>query len=269
VWFDKWEIQVGDSITQKIENGIRENEYLGIVLSPEALKSEWVKSELGAALSKQINNKKITVLPILYRKCDIPLLLSDRKYANFQNDYQTGLEELAASLGIKNAETISEDNWRKFVGNVSVNWKTYREAEYKKLVTALVNRAKQYNWSAWTGGSKNPYSITCSAFVSLNKKRSISIKLCGVKYMAAFDDEINPNNIARSSFVLDVGNSIEECEEVVWRIMEDFKNKYGNPVEKPHYHTQKFTGNVETRMSQIREFIQQFDWYNEETNKKE
>jgi hypothetical protein len=49
VWFDKWEIEVGESITWKIGQGIRENEYLGIVLSPEALNSEWVKSELGSA----------------------------------------------------------------------------------------------------------------------------------------------------------------------------------------------------------------------------
>lgn len=31
VWFDKWDIGVGESITWKIENGIRKNEYLGII----------------------------------------------------------------------------------------------------------------------------------------------------------------------------------------------------------------------------------------------
>jgi len=81
VWFDKWEIRVGDSITWKIEEGIRENEFLGIVLSPESLSSEWVKSELGAAWSKQMKTKKIVVLPILYRECNIPLFLADRKYS--------------------------------------------------------------------------------------------------------------------------------------------------------------------------------------------
>ena len=41
-WFDKWNIKIGESITWKIDEGIRENEYLGIILSPEALNSEWV-----------------------------------------------------------------------------------------------------------------------------------------------------------------------------------------------------------------------------------
>jgi len=40
VWFDKWEIRVGDSLMWRIEEGIRENEYLGIVLSPEAISSD-------------------------------------------------------------------------------------------------------------------------------------------------------------------------------------------------------------------------------------
>ena len=75
VWFDKWEIKIGESITWRIEEGIRENEYLGIVLSPEALGSEWVKSELGAAWVKQMQLRKVFVIPIYYRDCDIPLFI--------------------------------------------------------------------------------------------------------------------------------------------------------------------------------------------------
>lgn len=33
VWFDKWEIKVGDSLTGKIEEGLQANDYLGLVLS--------------------------------------------------------------------------------------------------------------------------------------------------------------------------------------------------------------------------------------------
>ena len=262
VWFDKWEIQVGDSITWKIEDGIRENEYLGIVLSPEALESEWVKSELGAAWSKQMKNKKIGVLPILYRACDVPMFLSDRKYANFQNDYQAGLEELSAVLGIKNFDTISKDNWRKFIGNTSVDWKSFREDEYSDLVTALVDRAKEYNWSVWTGGTKNLYSITCSAFTDRDTRSSISIKLCGTKYMAAFfEDVYNPNHLKASCFTHYVGNSVEECEEAVWRKMEDFKNKHGNPAGTANYSTHKFIKSQEATVKLVNEFIQHFNWY--------
>lgn len=67
VWFDKWEIKVGDSLTGKIEEGLQANDYLGLVLSPAAVASEWVKAELSAAWCRQMSSRKIVVLPILYQ----------------------------------------------------------------------------------------------------------------------------------------------------------------------------------------------------------
>lgn len=104
VWFDKWEIKVGDSITWKIEEGIRENEYLGIVLSTKALESEWVKSELSAAWFKQMDSKKVVVLPIYLRNCNIPLLLRDRKYADFRTDFEKELKTLRKYLILKTSK---------------------------------------------------------------------------------------------------------------------------------------------------------------------
>jgi predicted nucleotide-binding protein len=46
VWFDQWEIKVGDSITKKINDGIHDNDYLAVVLSPDSVASDWVRKEL-------------------------------------------------------------------------------------------------------------------------------------------------------------------------------------------------------------------------------
>ena len=50
VWYDGWNLDVGDSLTRKIASGIKEHEYFGIVLSPDALESQWVRFELSTAL---------------------------------------------------------------------------------------------------------------------------------------------------------------------------------------------------------------------------
>lgn len=201
-WFDKWNIKIGESITWKIDEGIRENEYLGIILSPEALNSEWVKSELGAAWAKQMQLRKVFVLPILYRDCDIPLFLADRKYADFRGDYDRGLSELVSVFGISDIETISDENWRKFSGKKNTFWQYFRKQEFERLVTALVIRAKTYNWSAWVGGTKNPYSITLSACLDREKQKAVSIKLMSRSfvYMASEELVINPNNLKASDF---------------------------------------------------------------------
>lgn len=97
-WFDKWEIRVGDSLMQKIGQGIRENDYLIVVLSPDSVASEWVKKELAEAMQREIAEKRVVVLPVLYKQCQRPPFLTDKKYANFTKSYENGFQELLRRL---------------------------------------------------------------------------------------------------------------------------------------------------------------------------
>lgn len=264
IWFDKWAINVGDSLTWRIEEGLRENDYLGIVLSPEALESEWVKCELSSAWCRQMSSKRIIVLPIMYRDCNLPLFLADRKYADFRKEYNNGFSDLCHALGIKHADTLTINNWRTFMSDRNSSWKQYREAEFSNLVTALVDRAREYNWSCWTGGAKNPFSITLSAFISQRQRKSISIRLVKGRYMAADCLDVNPNKTRVSEYNIYVGNTINECEEYAWRIMEDFRSKYGNPQDKPHYFTERFYGDskkCEIAQAVVNNTLRYMDWY--------
>ena len=67
VWLDKWEILVGDSLTRKVSEDIHEAGYLAVVLSPHSVRSEWVQRELNAGLMKELNLKRVFLLPILRR----------------------------------------------------------------------------------------------------------------------------------------------------------------------------------------------------------
>lgn len=98
VWIDFQEIKVGDSIIEKINEAIENNNYLAIVLSPHSVNSHWVRRELAAGLIKELEKKSVVILPILARKCKIPPVISDKVYANFADDYQKGLQELLAKL---------------------------------------------------------------------------------------------------------------------------------------------------------------------------
>jgi hypothetical protein len=266
VWFDGWEIKVGESLTWKIEEGIRENEYLAVVLSPEAINSEWVRSELGAAWAKQMKQKKVVVLPILYRDCDMPLFLSDRRYADFWRDYQKGFGELAGALGINETDTISIGNWRMFAKSRSVDWQKYRKLEFEKLVTVLVDRAIQYNWSSWVGVTSNPFSVTLAAFLNPESRAAVSVKLNGRThaYMASLKDVISPKNLRSIDFDLYVGNKINECEEFVWRRMEDFRRSCGDPRIKASHFVGRFLteqGKREVANRLVNEMKGEMSWY--------
>lgn len=83
VWLDEAEIKVGDSLIDKISEGIEGSEYLGVVLSPRSVESPWVKRELNIALTEEINGCRLKVLPIIYETCKYPSFLKDKRYADF------------------------------------------------------------------------------------------------------------------------------------------------------------------------------------------
>lgn len=264
VWFDKYEIKVGDSLVRKIEEGIKANEYLGIILTPEALRSEWVRNELDAAWAKQMQTRKIGILPILLRDCEIPLFLASKKYADFRTDYDAGLSELAAIFGIKNTETVTENNWRKFTKGKDSGWKKYREAEFEELVTALAARARDYNWSVWTGAGNNRYSLSLSASKRIDSRyehKDISIRLCGKTnaYLASHKGSYNPNHLKSSDFTIYVGNTVNECEEYVWRQMDEFFKAYGRPEGQARIDTYKFQ-KAEDRSKLMLDAIRKMHW---------
>jgi len=98
VWLDQWEIRVGDSILQKIEEGIRAHDHFAVVLSPEAVASTWVRRELEAVVMQQHAGRRVAVLPILYRPCELPPFLAGIRYADFTASYDSGLQQLVAVL---------------------------------------------------------------------------------------------------------------------------------------------------------------------------
>src|SRR5215831_4802339 len=106
VWIDEAEMKVGDSLIQKIQAGIAGAEFLGIVLSPNAVKSEWVTHELEIALNEEINGKRVKVLPLLYRDCEVPGFLRGKVYADFRKkkEFEASVEKVASALGLEEAD---------------------------------------------------------------------------------------------------------------------------------------------------------------------
>ncbi|MCC7479020.1 toll/interleukin-1 receptor domain-containing protein [bacterium] len=64
VWFDKWDIQPGDSLRRKIEEGIESSGFFIPVLSENSLESEWVKTELDAATILKLQGS-CRIVPVL------------------------------------------------------------------------------------------------------------------------------------------------------------------------------------------------------------
>lgn len=94
IFYAKWSIKVGDSIVDKINQGLSSHDNLVVILSKASVRSEWVKRELNSSLMRQLKDREIRILPVLMEECDIPPLLADIKYADFRLDYNKGFTSL-------------------------------------------------------------------------------------------------------------------------------------------------------------------------------
>lgn len=97
-WVDEAEIRVGDSLITKIESAIQDFTYLGVILSPHSVNSQWVRREVNIALTQEINGAQVKVLPLLIESCEIPGFLLDKFYADFTKDFEDGFETLLRRL---------------------------------------------------------------------------------------------------------------------------------------------------------------------------
>jgi len=99
VWIDHLEIRIGDSIHDKINEGLSKSDFLVVVLTQSSVKSRWVREELNSASSlEKLANKGVFILPILLERCDVPPLLLDRRYANFLEDEGSAYQELLDAI---------------------------------------------------------------------------------------------------------------------------------------------------------------------------
>jgi hypothetical protein len=98
VWFDEWEIRVGDSIVQKINDALGKVSHLVVLLSVCSVAKPWVQRELSAALMQQLSQKSIRVLPVRIDDCEIPPIIADIRYADARLGMEHAFVELEQSL---------------------------------------------------------------------------------------------------------------------------------------------------------------------------
>jgi hypothetical protein len=98
VWYDRREIIVGDNIVRRINEGLRDADFLIVVLSKASVSKPWVQSEMASAIMRQNLESTVRLLPILKEDCDIPPLLSAIRYADFRANFERGINELLQGL---------------------------------------------------------------------------------------------------------------------------------------------------------------------------
>lgn len=113
-WYDEAEIKWGDSITQKVNEGLSKSRYVVVVLSSAFVGKNWPQRELYAVLNQEAATGEIKVLPLLVGNeqekknilAQFPLL-NDKSYLSWQGD----VDEIVSSflIRIKRSDVHSKE----------------------------------------------------------------------------------------------------------------------------------------------------------------
>lgn len=66
VWYDEFELKIGDSLRRKIDNGLSKSKYGIVIISPSFVKKNWPEYELNGMVAREMNGHKV-ILPIWHK----------------------------------------------------------------------------------------------------------------------------------------------------------------------------------------------------------
>jgi TIR domain len=75
VWIDEAEILIGDSLIEKIGEALEAVDDVLAILSSHSIGSKWVRQDLDIAIDREINGRKVVVLPALIEDVELPVFL--------------------------------------------------------------------------------------------------------------------------------------------------------------------------------------------------
>jgi DNA-binding response OmpR family regulator len=94
VWIDEGEIKLGDSLIQKIKDGLDQVRYVLALISENSIESGWVKRELEIAINHEIASKRVKVLPIVIGDVQPPEFLLGKMYAKLNRRSSKGVSDI-------------------------------------------------------------------------------------------------------------------------------------------------------------------------------
>lgn len=80
VWIDAGELRGGDSIIDRVASAIHEVGYVAVLVSQNSVTSRWCQKELSLAMTGELNQAGVKVVPLRLGNVEMPHSISDKFY---------------------------------------------------------------------------------------------------------------------------------------------------------------------------------------------
>src|SRR5262249_33157342 len=119
VWLDEAEIRVGESIPQKVAEGLSRSNALCILVSENALRSKWVMREFNSFLHRSLTTEKM-IFPCRLDSAAMPELIQDVKFADFTDSFEVGISGIVEAIAaLKTKKKLSGQSGSKVPEDLS------------------------------------------------------------------------------------------------------------------------------------------------------
>ncbi|MGH3904248.1 MAG: toll/interleukin-1 receptor domain-containing protein [Pseudonocardiaceae bacterium] len=98
VWLDTWKIDVGDSIIERVNEGLSDSSYLVLCYSDAGSTSPWMSREWMSTLARQLKGAQVRLLPVRLTGGAPPVIIADIKYADLVADWSRGVDALCDAV---------------------------------------------------------------------------------------------------------------------------------------------------------------------------
>lgn len=98
VWVDTIELKYGDLLLKNLEKEVSANDYIILLISTNFLTSSTLQQEREHYVSSWINQRNITLLPVIISDSPIPSCLVEYKYLDIHKNIEKGLNKLVSHI---------------------------------------------------------------------------------------------------------------------------------------------------------------------------
>jgi TIR domain len=122
VWLDRWELSVGDSIVDKVQEAVDGASALLVILSKASVESEWCKKELSAGLLRELEEKRVVVMPVMLEECAVPVFARGKMFADFRTDFDSGLTSVVEGVAKVTSPSLGRIKDSVYHTDWSIDW---------------------------------------------------------------------------------------------------------------------------------------------------
>ncbi|MEI8290948.1 MAG: toll/interleukin-1 receptor domain-containing protein [Verrucomicrobiota bacterium] len=157
VWLDEWEVAAGESLIENIQSAIQGASALIAVFSKASVASVWCKREVTAAIQKELEERRVIVIPALLEDCEIPLFLRDKKYADFRTNFDVGLQSVLVGIAKVTNASLGRIEADEYYTDWSIDW-GYLDGQFLMEFTLVQHSV---NW---------PYTVLSTILILCSKE---------------------------------------------------------------------------------------------------